>query len=286
MQIIRKGNLMDKVKKTFGHLLLSQVKKVLCNPFFVVAIVLQTIALLVVVYGYYISFGPERDQYLYLLDASICMGLGKVLIPILSVLPMVAVKESTGLNDYFTFIRTSRKNYLLSESIAAALSGFLVVGIACLLFVFILFLLGYRGVGIGFTDSSEMGGEYSEYATSCLAVYLDESKRFIILILRILIMALYGAVWPMLLLVISRFTVNKYVMLVGPFLINDIWGTLVVPLGVQIYLDPAWQMLFYSAELEILTFGRLIYEFAFHIVAVILFFIIYAAIFTYQNSKG
>lgn len=268
--------------KSFANLFRMQLQKVIYNPFFLVAIILQTVAFLIFVFGEYKAFGAVRDQYLYLLDGSCSVGLGLLVIPILSVLPMASVKDVSGQKDYFAFIRTSRKEYLLSECMVAVLSGFLVVCISALLFILILFLLGYRGVGIGIMDSPGVSG----YSSSCLAVYLSNSKNIVILMMRILILSVYGAAYPMLLLVISQFTINKYVLLIGPFLLGKILSMIVIPLGLQIYLDPVWQTIYYSAMTGILTTRRLFYEFGFHIVAIAFLFVLHIFVFVYQSKKS
>ncbi len=274
---------MREKKTTFRHLLFMQIGRVLFHPFFLVSVLAQAIAFLVFVYGEYRSFGPMKDQFLYLLEGSCSAGIGKIVVPILSVLPMVSVKEGGRQKerDYFTLIRCSKRNYIGSEIVAAILSGFLVVLLGCLLFFLCLILLGYRGVGVG------MGGtiENSIYASSCLSGFL-KGNRGVLLLLEIIILSLDGAVWPLLLLVISQFTANKYILLIGPFLILRIWSMLTVSLGVQVYLDPIWQVIYYSASTGILTPFKLIQEYGFHICGMILFGCIYAVLFQRRMKQG
>ena len=264
--------------KNSNNLLRINMRRVLVNPFFILAVCLQTIAFLIFALSEYKTLGILKDQYLYLLDGTCSVGIGMLVIPILSVLPMVSVKDMVGQWDYFTLLRSSKKSYMLAEILSAILSGFLVTFFAGLLFLSILFLLGYRGIGFG------IGGtlESSTYSFSCLNGCLIQSKTEIILLLRIVVLSFYSAGWPLILLIISQISINKYLLLIGPFLVGKIWSIIVVPLGIQKYVDPLWQVLYYSAAARALTGARVMYEYAFHVVNIVMLSLIYAMMFRHR----
>lgn len=123
---------------------------------------------------------------------------------------------------YIAMVRGSRLRYCVSKVCVAAMSGFLMVLAAGVLFPVVCMILK-RGDLVLMGEESRM-----VFANQWEAVFLEKGCPVLAWLSWLLTYCVAASIWPALALCVSLFVRNRYVVMVSPFVAEQLFGTLVV----------------------------------------------------------
>lgn len=174
------------------------------------------------------AWDPMRhcNDLLYLATEGWSEGNSMVMI----VLPLISgmafasgyCAEQQGGCHYSVMVRGSRLGYCVSKVGVAALSGFLMVLVAGVLFPAVCLVLRRGDLVLAGQEAEAWFEPYWEH------VFLERGYPLIAWASWLLAYCVAAAVWPALALCVSLVVRNRYVVIVSPFVAEQLWGTLVV----------------------------------------------------------
>lgn len=163
---------------------------------------------------YGVFYSQTESDYLYLLTLpSSLSGLAPfaVLIPVIPYATSFSDEYNSG---YFrlALIRSKRNKYCFSKVLSTFLSG----GIAMLV-PFLLITLLIIAIGVPTTQAVSFSEDY--YINTIWSQYMYSCGGAWVLLGRLILAFLFGAVWALVGLAISAIIPNRYIILLGPFVI-------------------------------------------------------------------
>ena len=200
----------------------ADLRKILVSPLFYVCVLALTACALSS--AWYVMQETEELFYLATQGWGIGNGTVGVAIPLLSGIASAGsyCEERQGGFHYSVMVRGTRLRYCVSKVSAAVLGGFLMVFAAGLLFLPACMLLkkgDFVLAGEAFRMVFERRWEM---------VLIEHGWPVLAWLSWLFSYCVAAAVWPALALCVSLFVRNRYVVMVSPFLAEQLWGTLVI----------------------------------------------------------
>ena len=151
----------------------------------------------------------STNGVLYLLEVSNAIGITPIAIPVLCALPSAWIlsEEFQG-NYYYQLIRKDKTSFVAAKCLACMLSGMAITLAATLVFIL---------VGFGLTGRVGAGLELYEESPFWKPVW--EQGTGVILAIKVFLLVIYSAMWPLASAVVATWTANRYVILAAPFLL-------------------------------------------------------------------
>ncbi len=194
-------------------MLRHDLKKAVCNPYFIVCVIVATVLLIQKTME---NWGGSQDMNGLLGSLLYTCELGYItlVIPILSSLPFAGsyYEEVHSGYQYATLIRGSKKGYMFGKALAAFISGFLVIFLACIFFEMVIFWQGDFQIAYG---GMWLLGNFDFYVGLA-----SNHMEFVAVIAKIVLLSGYGGMWSLICLVVSSFIDNRYITVVAPFFIE------------------------------------------------------------------
>lgn len=188
------------------------VKKAVCNPYFLVCTIILA---LFFIQGSYeeIILGSDIGVIGALINSTE-FGYVSLVVSILAALPFAgSYYEEVHTGYYYHVIgRESRFGYTLGKVMAAVISGFLAVFLA--IFIFEIFVVCATPLEVRYGGTSFLEGD---------AFYLKliaAGHGWVVLLAKSVLYSCYGSVWALVSLVASGFIDNRYVIAVLPFFLE------------------------------------------------------------------
>lgn len=119
---------------------------------------------------------------------------------------------------YYQMLRTSRKKYYKGQILSALASACLIVTISLVIFGIICF-----SCGVGWENVSDFGG----YDNSNIGKYFHGNNSWKMTIWFCCLTIMYCLPWPLIGMVVSLLTKNKYILIASPFVIFMAWNYIV-----------------------------------------------------------
>lgn len=200
----------------------ADFKKVLLSPLFYICILIMEICALSSAW-YEMEY---TNDLLFLATEGWQSGnaMVSIAIPLLSGMAFAGsyCEERQSGYHYIAMVRGSRLRYCVSKVSVAILSGFFMVLAAGVLFLVVCLVLK-RGDLVLAGESSQM-----LFADQWESVFLEKGYPVFAWLSWLLCYCVAASVWPALALCVSLFVRNRYVVMVSPFVAEQLWGTLVV----------------------------------------------------------
>lgn len=217
-------------------MLRSHIKNFLFSPLFWVCSIILAAAMSLGVYEDLQAARSNSISIIYCWIVTNSVGVAHVLLPVLTTVPFTFyyVDRLEKKAVYYTMIRSSTKDYYLSEVIAAILSSVLVTFVACIIFITVCIMSGARDV---------MQDTITDYFSGTWFAYWSEQGAYNkILLIHILDYLLYSLPWTLFGMVVSLFCKNKYVIVAAPFICFMLLSYVTEMLSVT-YLNPGTMLL-------------------------------------------
>lgn len=208
----------------------QEIRRVLLSPFFYLSIAVLFIG------SFFPTLYDISVQYdlSYLMDSSLS-GYGRGLIPILSSLAVAdsyLVEERSGYR-YAVMSRTTKLRYCISKIGVAAGAGICVV-----LFTKLLLLLSMTISSLCIHGQVVLGGESIQNTCGGMRYWINRRNYVMFIGQNILYDCMYAAVFPGLSLAVSTVIKNKYVVMLFPFIYDNVTAFVFVGLK-WYYLTPS-----------------------------------------------
>ena len=189
------------------------LKKILKNPVLYGAIALLTGLMCMGCYGDLAAAGENKISVIYCYIVANSVGISHVLVPVVTSIPFLSVyvEEHDKKLVYYQIIRSkSRRKYYGMQWLAALATSLSVAVISLFLFTIVCLL---SGAGFGSNDSMKMyfeGTYFADYVKNDFTIrtYLIHCFAFL----------LYASPWPLIGMLVSSFSSNKYVIMASPFI--------------------------------------------------------------------
>ena len=243
---------------------------------FGLSVFLMYIALIFCVIDEYRWGGVLEDRLLYMLQVATDYGIGIVIIPIFAAVP-IGSRTTDIISGYRCIGRTTRKRYVSSQIVSSIISGFLVIMIPLLLFIITLLILGYRGVGFGIEGT---------YEDTVIYFFLMEGNGMLILLMRCVLLSLFGASCAVLVTLLSMFTSNRYILCALPFIIIEIFHFCTNWQCVVFFLNPMVTFLSCTPYINYYPFGGIPNALLYHITWILIFSLIYKTVYKWRFLNG
>ena len=239
-----------------SELLGFYLKRTLKNPVFMICTALLTILMLI---GCYEDLGAASANVIpvfYCFQVTNSIGISHVLLPAVVVIPFFSffIEEVEKGALYYQLIRGNKKCCYLGQIGAAALSSMMVTLLATVLFSVVCMLFG---AGWQINDTLIQGFSDTYYKE------LIQDRSYLVFIIHVLAFVLYSMPWVLIGMVISLFTKNRYLILIGPFIIFMAWSYLTELAGLMI-LNPGYTLL--KGTVRIWVGGGIFYTIGYYLV--------------------
>lgn len=188
------------------------LKRIIQSPIFWVSVI--ALAVLMVI-GCVEDLGAASQNLitiLYCFQITNSIGISHVLLPAVVVIPFLFfyVDELEKGAMYYQLIRGGKDRSYRGQISAALLSAALITLLAVFLFFFVCVILGAKWQA---NDSLIMSFSNTYYEE------MIQNKIYLVYIIYVLVFVCYSTPWTLMGVVISLFTKNRYLILIGPFII-------------------------------------------------------------------
>lgn len=206
----------------------KEMKRALKNKYMAGAV----LAVVLILGRAYIEFCPgmKKSNMLYIITLPMALSGFTPFAAVFPVIPfaMSFVEEYNSGYIHFAMVRQTRNKYILSKIVATAISGGTLMVIAFGLIFLVAIILGTP------VDNYEISGFYEN---SIWESILNIWGGKLVLLVKLVLAFLFGAVWSLAYVVISTVFLNKYVAFMGIFVIyQTLWQLLQGSIFNPVYL--------------------------------------------------
>ena len=191
-----------------------ELKRAICSWYFVLATIILYISLFIgVIFDVLYSKG---ENLLVLIIITLIIGTSIIVIPVVCGIPYGTSFCIDYESGYFEFAitRTSIRNYVLTKIVVGFISGASVVLAAIVLFSLSCILV---------RPSVLQSVDYVNYSLGeYWVLLLNDKKDIIVFLFRVLMLCVFGGIWPVISLGMSIIIKNKYIIMAVPFLVSEI----------------------------------------------------------------
>lgn len=209
----------------------KEIKKIVCNPIYWICILIMFGFMFMGSLGFWKAGADENGRAIvsmldlfYTTWAS--LGHAEKIVPLVAAIPVTYMfydEYKSGLFN-LTITRVSKTKYILCKIVVAMLSGFMLIGIAEIIWTITMIVL--TGATPTFTDASNFFlGRHNDYSEvfnegQWAEILIAHGKGVIVFIAYNFVNACYAMTCPLIGLFVAVFSKNKYLPLIVPFFVN------------------------------------------------------------------